>query len=86
MIRINDDYTVLAIKLLADTDNMNKYKIEVYDANYAGVKKYIEVDRNKYSEITEISKVITDKYEYKFKYQGTDVGICLSFPNVQENE
>lgn len=86
MIRINDDYTVLAIKLLADSNNMNKFKIEVYDPNYAGVKKYIEVERYKYSEIAEISKVVTDKFEYKFKYQGTDVGICLSFPNIQENE
>lgn len=86
MIRINDDYTVLAIKVLADSNNMNKFKIEVYDPNYAGVKKYIEVDRYKYSEIAEISKVVTDKFEYKFKYQGTDVGICLSFPNIQENE
>lgn len=86
MIRINDDYTVLAVKLLADAKNMNKYKIEVYDPNYAGVKKYIEVDRYKFSDIAEISKVITDKYEYKFKYQGTDVGICLSVPNYLEND
>lgn len=85
MIRINDDYTVLAVKLLADSKNMNKYKIEVYDPNYTGVPKYIEVERFKFSDIAEISKVITDKYEYKFKYQGTDVGICLSFPNVIEN-
>lgn len=86
MIRINDDYTVLATKLLADAKNMNKYKIEVYDPNYAGVKKYIEVERYKFSDIAEISKVITDKYEYKFKYQGTDVGICLSVPNYLEND
>lgn len=85
MIRINDDYTVLATKLLADAKNMNKYKIEVYDPNYSGTAKYIEIDRNKFSDIAEISKVVTDKYEYKFKYQGIDVGICLSFPNVQEN-
>ena len=86
MIRINDDYTVLATKVLANSANMNNYKIEVYDPNYASVKKYIDVERFKYSEVTEISKVVTDKYEYKFKYQGTDVGICLSFPNIQENE
>lgn len=86
MIRINDDYTVLGIKLLADSNNMNKFKIEVYDPNYSGVKKYIEVERYKYSDIVEISKVVTDKFEYKFKYQGTDVGICLSFPNIQENQ
>jgi hypothetical protein len=75
MIRINDDYTVLATKVLANSANMNNYKIEVYDPNYASVKKYIDVERFKYSEVTEISKVVTDKYEYKFKYQGTDVGI-----------
>lgn len=85
MIRINDDYTVLAAKLLADSKNMNKYKIEVYDPNYSGIKKYIEVERNKFSDIADISKVVTDKYEYKFKYQGTDVGICISIPNYQEN-
>ena len=86
MIRINDDYTVLATKLLADSKNMNKYKIEVYDPNYTGVPKYIEVERYKFSDIAEISRVITDRYEYKFKYQGTDVGICLSVPNVMENK
>lgn len=86
MIRINDDYTVLATKMLVDSVNTNKYKIEVYDPNYAGIKKYIEVERYKFSDIAEISKVITDKFEYKFKYQGTDVGICLSFPNVEEND
>ena len=85
MIRINDDYTVLATKVLADSKNMNKYKIEVYDPNYTGIPKYIEVDRYKFSDIKEISNVITDTYEYKFKYQGTDVGICLSYPNVEEN-
>ena len=86
MIRINDDYTVLATKMLVDSVNTNKYKIEVYDPNYAGIKKYIEVERYKFSDIAEISKVITDKFEYKFKYQGTSVGICLSFPNVEEND
>ncbi len=86
MVRINDDYTVLAVKLLADPNNMNKYKIEVYDPNFAGVNKYIEVERFKYSDITDISKVITDKFEYKFTYQGVNVGICLSFPNVEENK
>ena len=85
MIRINDDYTVLATKLLADSKNMNKYKIEVYDPNYAGIPKYIEVERYKFSDIAEISNVVTDTYEYKFKYQGIDVGICLSYPNVEEN-
>ncbi len=85
MIRINADYTVLATKLLGDAKNMNKYKIEVYDPNYAGFPKYIEVERTKYSNLPEISKVITDKYEYKFKYQGVDVGICISVPNVVEN-
>lgn len=84
MIRINQDYTVLATKLLADSKNMNKYKIEVYDPNYAGVPKYIEVERTKFSDIAEISRVITDKCEYKFKYQGTNVGICISIPNVYE--
>ena len=63
---------------------MNKFKIEVYDPNYAGIPKYIEVVRTKFSDIAEISKVVTDKYEYKFKYQGTDVGICISVPNVYE--
>ena len=85
MIRINDDYTVLAVKLLADSKNLNKYKIEVYDPNYSGIPKYIEVDRYKFSDIEENTKIASDEYEYKFKYQGTDVGICLSIPNVEEN-
>lgn len=86
MLRINDDYTVLACKLLADAKNMNKYKIEVYDPNYAGIPKYIDVERYKFSDIAEISKVVTDRYEYKFSYQGTEVNICISEPNVIEVE
>ncbi len=85
MLRINDTYTVLAVKVLADAKNMNKYKIEVYDPNYSGIEKYIDVERYKFSDIKEISSVITDEYEYKFSYQGTNVGVCLSVPNVNEN-
>ncbi len=82
MLRLNDDYTVLATKLLMDTNNMNKYKIEVYDPNYSGAMKYIEVERTKFSDIKENSKEITDRYEYRFKYQGTNVGICLSIVHI----
>lgn len=85
LIRINDAYTVLATKILADINNMNEYKIEVYDPNYAGVRKYIKVTRNKYEDIEEITNVTSDKYEYRFNYLGTDVGVYLSFPNIAEN-
>ena len=32
----------------------NEYKIEVYDPNYSGVRKYINVTRNKFEDIDEI--------------------------------
>ena len=79
---INEQYAVLGVKLLANAKNMNKYKIEVYDPNYAGVPKYIEIERSKFSDVEEISNIVTDKYEYKFKYQGVDVAIYLSTPFV----
>ncbi len=82
LIMINEQYAVLGVKLLANAKNMNKYKIEVYDPNYAGVPKYIEIERSKFSDVEEISNIITDKYEYKFKYQGVDVAIYLSTPFV----
>ena len=82
---INDTYTVLATKILVDIYNMNEYKIEVYDPNYSGVRKYINVTRNKFEDIDEISDVVSDKYEYRFNYLGTDVGVYLSFPNIAES-
>lgn len=85
LIRINDTYTVLATKILCDINNMNEYKIEVYDPNYSGVRKYINVTRNKFEDIDEITNVIADRYEYRFNYLGTDVGTYLSFPNIAEN-
>ena len=85
MLRINGEYSVLATKLLMDRTNMNKFKIEVYDPNYAGAKKYIEVDRCKFADVKENTNEVTDVYEYRFTYQGTQVGVCLSFVNIIEN-
>ena len=62
-----------------------EYKIEEYDPNYSGVRKYINVTRNKFEDIDEITNVIADRYEYRFNYLGTDVGTYLSCPNIAEN-
>lgn len=85
MLRINSEYSVLATKLLMDRNDSNKLKIEVYDPNYSGSKKYIDVERTKFTDAKENTKEVTDTYEYRFSYQGTEVGLCLSFVNIVEN-
>lgn len=84
ILKLNDKYTVLALKVLAKSDNMNKMKIEVYDSNYSGQTKYIDVERVKISSPDDYNEINT-KYEYKFEYQGIKSNVSISIPNLASN-
>ncbi|MDO4282663.1 MAG: VWA domain-containing protein [Clostridia bacterium] len=84
LLKLNDKYTVLGLKLLADSSNMNKQKIEVYDPNYSGQIKYIEVERIKIAKPEDYNE-INSKYEYKFTYQGIKSNVSISIPNLASN-
>ncbi len=73
---LNENYTVCAIKLLADSINPNKMLIEVYDSNYSNKNKFIEVTRTNL--VNE-----KNKYQYKFSYNGNEVYVKISIPSIE---
>ena len=81
IIKLSNDYTVLATKLLVDSNNMNKIKVEVYDPNYSGQIKYLDIDR--YLVFDEENN--STKYEYKVYYQGINCDALISIPNLAAN-
>lgn len=83
LLKINDNYTLLATRVSFNSKDPNNIKIEVYDNNFKTKVKYIEVERIVVNEKNENSK--NDKYNYKFKYNGLDVNIKLSIPNIDAN-
>ena len=84
LLKLNNNYTVLGLKMLADSKNMNNLKIEVYDPNYSGEIKYIDVQRIKISSPENYNEK-NEKYEYKFIYQGIKSNLSISIPNLASN-
>lgn len=90
---INSNHAINAIRLIHDTDDSNKFKIEVYDNNFPGETRYIEVTRSKYSKwqaLTEFSITpLTNNYNYTFTYdsdgndEAEDTTVQLSYPQIQ---
>ena len=87
MLKLNDTYTVNALRIILDKSNPNNFKIEVYDPNVAGVEKYIECTRNKvynFENNDKTPKKVSENYVYSFTYGGKEVDIKISIPNVQD--
>lgn len=87
VLKLNDSYSVNAIRLIEDNSNPNKFRIEVYDSNVAGVTKYIDCTRSVVSNFKTAdgaSKEVVKNYIYGFTYQGKPVDVKVSLPNVDE--
>jgi Predicted amidophosphoribosyltransferases len=78
-------HAVNATKLLRDNEDSNKFKIEVYDNNYPGEVRYIEVTRNKIAGFN-IMKQATwnSEYQYTFSYgDKKDIRVTVENLNLQ---
>lgn len=82
ILKVNENYSLLATRLDFDKLNPNKIKIEVYDCNYKSKVKYIDAERIVINEKSESNK---NKYNYKFRYNETDVNLVVSIPNIAAN-
>lgn len=88
ILKLNDTYTVNAIRIVEDNTNANKFKIEVYDPNVAGIERYIECTRSKvymFDTKSEMTKKVDEVYIYEFTYNGKKVDVKISIPNIKEN-
>ncbi len=85
---INGNHAVNATKLVQNNNDPNKYSIAVYDNNYPGKTRYIEVTRKKMSFGIGIEHW-TNNYEYSFLYDAGNDGetekttVSLATPVVQ---
>lgn len=88
IIAVAGNHAINATRLIQDTNDSNKYKIEVYDNNYPGETRYIEVTRSKYSKFALNYTAWTNEYNYEFKYDtnndGTaeDISVQISYPEI----
>lgn len=82
-------HAVNAIRLIQDNNDANKFKLEIYDNNYPGKTRYIEITRSKYSKWQLNYTAWTNEYDYTFKYDRDNDGILdeidliLCYPNVE---
>ena len=86
---INNNHAIIATKLFVDVNDNNKYKIEVYDNNFAGEKRYINMSRTKSKfDITSASTWFAI-YQYTFTYDSNNDGVeedttvNLSIPTIE---
>ena len=89
VITINHNHGINAIKLISDTNDANKFKIEVYDNNYPGETRYIEVSRSKYNKFVLDYTAWVNEYEYTFYYDANNDGkaektdLQIRYPNIE---
>lgn len=88
ILSISGTHVINATKLIQDVNDANKFKIEVYDNNFPGEVRYIDVTRSKYSKWSFSFVAWTNEYDYKFKYDkngdgiAEDASVDLRYPEV----
>lgn len=88
IIGIGGDHAVNAVRLIQDNNNSNKFKLEIYDSNYPGTRRYIEVSRSKLSNIVKDWWYADYKseYVYSFKYEdygNKNIAVELNYPTIK---
>ena len=85
VIGIGGDHAVNAIRLIQDNDNANKFKLEIYDSNHPGKRRFINVTRSKTKKLSLDYTAWTNDYEYSFKYEdyeNKNIGVKLNYPTI----
>ena len=70
VIGINDNHAINAIKLVQDNNDSNVFKLAVYDNNYPGETRYIEIKRKKMNKLALSYTNWVNEYSYSFTYDG----------------
>ena len=68
-------HAVNAISLIQDNNDSNKFYLEIYDNNYAGETRTIEISRKKYSKFAWKYVAWTNEYQYFAKYDSNNDGV-----------
>ena len=88
VLAINNNHAINATKLVQDNNDPNKFKIAVYDNNFPGKTRYIEVTRKKMSRGISFNSWVNE-YEYSFRYDAHNDGetedtiVSIASPVVQ---
>lgn len=75
LISINGNHAINAIRFIQDTEDADKFKIEVYDNNFPGESRYITVTRSKFNKVQLNYTAWTNEYEYEFTYDHDNDGV-----------
>ena len=67
-------HEVNLLRVIQDNNNLDNYKIEIYDNNYSGDTRYIHVTRSKFSKYAIGITAWTNEYQYSFKYDKDNDG------------
>lgn len=87
VLSIGGNHAVNAVRLIQDNSDANKFKLEIYDNNYPGERRYIEVTRSKYTNV--IKKWLYEDnsdYAYSFKYEDYNdkkIPVELDYPIIE---
>ena len=71
---INNNHAINATRLIQDNEDGNLFYLEVYDNNFPGEKKYIEIYRSKMNKIQFSYTAWTNDYDFSFKYDEDNDG------------
>ena len=68
------NHALNAIRLIQDINDANHFKLEIYDNNFNGETRYIDIVRTKYNKIQLNFTAWTNEYQYKIQYDQDNNG------------